>query len=67
VRGGQVHGRWPGLEEAELYDRRDLMPTTDIRAWAAWAMRESFGVSKSTLEGTVFGNLDMGAGPKLLL
>lgn len=67
VRGGQVHGRWPGLEEAELYDRRDLMPTTDIRAWAAWAMRESFGVSKSTLEGAVFGNLDMGAGPKLLL
>jgi uncharacterized protein (DUF1501 family) len=67
VRGGRVHGAWPGLEEGDLYDRRDLMPTTDIRAWAAWAMRESFGVPKSTLETSVFGNLDMGSGPKLLL
>lgn len=67
VRGGQVHGQWPGLSEADLYDRRDLLPTTDIRSWAAWAMRESFGVAQSTLESTVFGGLDMGTRPKLLL
>ena len=34
VRGGRVLGHWPGLSEAALYDRRDLMPTSDIRAHA---------------------------------
>ena len=67
VRGGKVHGDWPGLAEADLYDRRDLMPTSDVRAWAGWAIQESFGIPQSTLEQTVFGGLDMGARPKLLL
>jgi uncharacterized protein (DUF1501 family) len=31
VRGGQVHGRWPGLEEKNLYEARDLAVTTDFR------------------------------------
>lgn len=59
LRGGRVYGTWPGLAEADLYNRRDLMPTSDIRAWAAWAMRGSFGVSKSALESEIFPGLDM--------
>src|SRR6185295_6562259 len=31
VRGGQVHGRWPGLEGRTLYEGRDLAVTTDFR------------------------------------
>jgi len=31
VRGGKVHGRWPGLEERNLYEARDLAVTTDFR------------------------------------
>jgi uncharacterized protein (DUF1501 family) len=31
VRGGKVHGRWPGLEERSLYQARDLAVTTDFR------------------------------------
>jgi len=31
MRGGKVAGVWPGLAEADLYDRRDLMPTQDVR------------------------------------
>ena len=31
VRGGKVHGRWPGLEEKNLYEARDLAVTTDFR------------------------------------
>ena len=31
VRGGKVHGRWPGLEERSLYEARDLALTTDFR------------------------------------
>jgi uncharacterized protein (DUF1501 family) len=31
VRGGKVYGDWPGLEEEQLYERRDLQLTTDFR------------------------------------
>jgi uncharacterized protein (DUF1501 family) len=32
VRGGRVHGRWPGLDREQLHDGRDLALTTDFRA-----------------------------------
>ncbi len=66
VRGGRVYGTWPGLAEAALYDRRDLMPTSDVRAWAAWTMRSGFGLDRGHLENTVFPGLDMGDDPGLL-
>lgn len=56
----QVAGSWPGLDEASLYARRDLLPTSDVRAHAAWAMRHGFGLDRSTLESVVFPGLDMG-------
>ncbi len=31
VRGGKVYGRWPGLEQSQLYEGRDLALTTDFR------------------------------------
>jgi uncharacterized protein (DUF1501 family) len=31
VRGGQIYGRWPGLEPEQLFERRDLAVTTDFR------------------------------------
>lgn len=31
VRGGKVHGRWPGLKSDQLYEGRDLELTTDFR------------------------------------
>ncbi len=31
VRGGRVYGDWPGLEDHELYEGRDLALTTDFR------------------------------------
>jgi uncharacterized protein (DUF1501 family) len=31
VRGGKVHGRWPGLTADKLYEGRDLAITTDFR------------------------------------
>ena len=67
VRGGRVFGVWPGLEEAALYDRRDLMPTGDVRAYAGWAMRGAFGIGRSALERQVFPGLDLGDDPGLLL
>ncbi len=32
VAGGKLHGRWPGLADEQLYEKRDLAVTTDLRA-----------------------------------
>ncbi|MBX3114989.1 MAG: DUF1501 domain-containing protein [Fimbriimonadaceae bacterium] len=31
VNGGQIHGTWPGLQQANLFEGVDLKPTTDYR------------------------------------
>jgi uncharacterized protein (DUF1501 family) len=67
IRGGRVYGRWPGLSETALFERRDLMPTGDVRGTAAWALRHLYGVEKTVLERTIFPGLDMGEDPKILL
>jgi uncharacterized protein (DUF1501 family) len=66
VNGGRVLGRWPGLAEADLYARRDLMPTSDLRDWAGQAMAGLYGLDRAALEGTVFPGLVMEA-PKGLI
>lgn len=67
VRGGRVHGDWPGLAEGDLYGGRDLLPTRDIRANLAWLMSGLFGLDQSVLEGTVFPGMEMGRDPGLIL
>lgn len=67
VRGGRVLGQWPGLAEADLYDRRDLMPTSDVRGWMAHAMRGLYGLEVGMLEKTVFPVLVMGRDPGIIL
>ncbi len=66
VRGGQLHGRWPGLAPSDLYEERDLMPTQDVRAHAAWIMRGLTGLNQSVLEQTIFPGLDMSEELRLL-
>jgi uncharacterized protein (DUF1501 family) len=66
LKGGRIYGRFPGLAEDQLYDRRDLMPTSDVRAWAAWAMAGLYGFDRATLEQAVFPGLDMGGDPGFL-
>ena len=63
IHGGKVMGKWPGLDEASLYDRRDLMPTSDVRAWAAWVMRDLYGFDRQVLETAIFPGLQMGTDP----
>lgn len=65
IRGGRVYGRWPGL--TDLYAGRDLMPTSDLRSWAAWSMRALYGVERNALETSVFPGLDLGDDPKFML
>lgn len=66
VRGGRVLGAWPGLAEVDLYARRDLMPTADVRTQAAWVMRGLTGLDRAVLERAVFPGMEMGADPGLL-
>lgn len=66
LKGGRVMGQWPGLDEAALYQRRDLMPTSDVRAWAAWAMRGLYGLDRGLLESSIFPGLSMGEDPGFL-
>ncbi len=67
VAGGKVYGQWPGLAEADLYDRRDLMPTGDVRSVAGWAMADMFGLDRATLEGVIFPDMQMGKNPGIIL
>jgi uncharacterized protein (DUF1501 family) len=66
LRGGRVMGDWPGLAEAQLFDRRDLMPTRDLRAYLGWLLHAQFGLSVSTVETTIFPGVDLGPTPDLL-
>lgn len=66
LRGQRILGRWPGLDEADLFERRDLMPTEDVRRFAAWAIRESFGLSRAVLEQDVFPGVTLGERMNLL-
>lgn len=67
LNGGRVVADWPGLSERDLYQGRDLMPTRDLRAHAAWVIRDLFGVSVDDLERVVFPGLDMGPRSGLLI
>jgi uncharacterized protein (DUF1501 family) len=67
IRGGRVFGDWPGLAEADLYERRDLMPTSDVRAHAGWIIHGLFGIPRSTIERDIFPGMGMGSDPGLLL
>ncbi|RLJ59410.1 uncharacterized protein (DUF1501 family) [Litoreibacter meonggei] len=66
IRGGHVYGKWPGLNEAALYARRDLMPTSDVRSYLAWLMHGMYGLERRTLETVVFPGLQLGRDPGLL-
>ncbi len=56
--GKKVFGKWPGLDN--LYQDRDLLPTMDVRDYAAWAIHKLYGVPKSTLQNAIFPGLTMG-------
>lgn len=54
VKGGRVVADWPGLKPEQLYQSRDLKPTTDIRAVAKGVVSELFGLSGPVLAEKVF-------------
>jgi uncharacterized protein (DUF1501 family) len=43
VKGGKVYGRWPGLDQSQLYEGRDLALTTDFRQVVGEAVARHLG------------------------
>jgi uncharacterized protein (DUF1501 family) len=54
LQGGRVIADWPGLKPAQLYEERDLKPTTDLRAVLKGLLRDHLRVEESVLASTVF-------------
>ena len=49
IAGGKVHGRWPGIGGASLYEGRDLAVTTDFRQVLAGVCAHNLGLSDNKL------------------
>jgi uncharacterized protein (DUF1501 family) len=45
---------WPGLKPADLYEGRDLKPTTDLRAVLKGLLKDHLRVEESVLASSVF-------------
>jgi uncharacterized protein (DUF1501 family) len=61
VAGGRVRATWPGLGPDQLFENRDLAPTTDLRAVAKGMLASHLGLDGGAL-GRVFPGSD-GVGP----
>ena len=51
VKGGRVIADWPGLKPANLYQGRDLAPTTDLRAVMKGVLKDQFGLAETRAGG----------------
>ncbi len=54
IKGGRVMADWPGLKPAQLYEQRDLAPTSDVRAVLKGLLADQFGLSPAVLGDKVF-------------
>jgi uncharacterized protein (DUF1501 family) len=49
VAGGQVKATWPGLGSGQLFENRDLAPTTDLRSVAKGMLTAHLGIASPAL------------------
>jgi uncharacterized protein (DUF1501 family) len=54
LRGGRMVADWPGLKLAQLFEERDLRPTTDLRSVLKGLLRDHLRVDERVLADTVF-------------
>jgi uncharacterized protein (DUF1501 family) len=54
VKGGRVLADWPGLAEKDLFQNRDLKPTTDLRVLLKGVLRDHLGVPDGALGTKIF-------------
>jgi uncharacterized protein (DUF1501 family) len=58
LKGGRVIADWPGLKPADLYQNRDLAPTTDLRAVLKGVLRDHLRADERMLAQNVFPGSD---------
>jgi uncharacterized protein (DUF1501 family) len=58
LKGGRVIADWPGVKEADLYEKRDLKPTTDLRAVLKGLLHDHLRVDESALTADIFPGSD---------
>ncbi|HEX3938729.1 MAG TPA: DUF1501 domain-containing protein [Xanthobacteraceae bacterium] len=54
LKGGRVLADWPGLKPANLYENRDLKPTTDLRAALKGVLKDHLRIDERALAQNVF-------------
>ncbi len=54
LKGGRVIADWPGLKAANLYEGRDLKPTTDLRAVLKGVLKDHLRLEDAALASAVF-------------
>jgi len=54
LKGGRVIADWPGLKESDLYERRDLKATTDLRTVLKGVLKDHLRVDDRALAAEVF-------------
>jgi uncharacterized protein (DUF1501 family) len=54
IAGGRMIADWPGLRDNQLFESRDLKPTTDIRAVFKGMLHDHLGISAANLADHIF-------------
>lgn len=49
VQGGKVLGEWPGLATEQLYEQRDLMPTSNSYSWIGNVLAQHWQLSEQEI------------------
>ena len=65
----QVAASWasgPALTEAALFDRRDLMPTGDVRAYMGWILNAMAQTNRADIRDVIFPGVDLGRDPGII-
>jgi uncharacterized protein (DUF1501 family) len=54
LKGGRVIADWPGIKQSNLFENRDLKPTTDLRAVFKGLLRDHLRVDQRALTTVIF-------------
>jgi uncharacterized protein (DUF1501 family) len=54
IQGGRIYADWPGLANRDLFEGRDLYPTTDIRSVFKGVLVQHLDVAEAYIEREVF-------------
>jgi len=54
LKGGRVIADWPGLKETDLHEKRDLKPTTDLRAVLKGILKDHLRADEAKLASDIF-------------